>query len=146
MKASRLLFLLPLLLLLLAGCSNQGNDITWSTASEVNTAGFNLYRSESPDGPWVKINNQLIPPAADPVSGGNYEYRDETAEPGKTYYYQLEEVELSGATTRFDPIEVGAKSGAPAWYWWVGGAILAIAIGWFLGGVLSKKKSDESGT
>jgi len=135
-----------LLLLLLAGCSASGATITWSTASEVNTAGYNLYRSDSPDGPWEKINDQLIPPSEDPVSGGQYKYVDETAQPGKTYYYQLEEVELSGATTRFDPIELQTGSGAPAWYWWVGGAILAIAIGWFLGSIFSKKRPNESGT
>ncbi len=148
MNRSRFTLLLPLLLLilLLAGCSSQGATITWSTASEVDTAGFNLYRSDSPDGPWQKVNDQLIPPSDDPVSGGEYKFVDTTAKPGQTYYYQLEEVELSGASTRFDPIKMKTGSDMPAWYWWVGGAILAIAVGWFLGSVFSKKeKKDEPG-
>jgi hypothetical protein len=147
MRPSRLaIFFSLMLLLLLAGCVNQGATITWSTASEVDTAGYNLYRSDSPDGPWQKVNDELIPPSEDPVSGGAYSYVDKTAKPGQTYYYQLEEVELSGASTRFDPIKMQSKNGIPAWYWWVGGAILAIAIGWFLGGLFAKKGKHESGT
>ena len=138
----RALLLIPLLLLLLlAGCSQQGATITWETASEVNTAGFNLYRSASPDGPWEKVNDQLLPPSEDPVSGGSYSFTDASAEPGKTYYYQLEEVELSGNVTRFDPIKLETRAGLPAWPWWMAGALLAIGGGWLLGSLFSKKKS-----
>ena len=135
----RLLPLLLLLVLLLAGCRNQGAQIQWSTASEVDTAGFNIYRSESPDGPWVKINDELIPPSDDPLSGGEYTFTDPDAAPGKTYYYQLEEVEYSGKSTRFPPVKQQARSGIPAWPWWVAGAVVAVAAGWLLGGLLNRK-------
>lgn len=128
---------IPLLLmvglLLLSGCARQGATITWETASEVDTAGFNLYRSESPDGPWVKINDAIIPPSEDPVRGGRYEFKDAGAEPGKTYYYQLEEVELSGKTTRFPPIEMRTESRLPVWPWLAAGAVVAVGVGWLLG-------------
>lgn len=78
--------------------------IQWQTASEVNTAGFNVYRSESPAGPYAKLNERLIPPSANPLSGGTYRYEDVTATPGQTFYYQLEDVELNGVATRHDPI------------------------------------------
>jgi len=138
-KRSRTLTLVLLALLLLAGCSHQGATITWETASEVDTAGFNLYRSTSPDGPWQKVNDHLIPPSDDPVSGGKYEFVDKSAEPGKTYYYQLEEVELSGNTTRFDPIELETRGNVSGWPWWVAGALVAIAAGWLLGSLFGKK-------
>ena len=82
--------------------------VEWSTESEVNLAGFNIYRSESPDGPYVKVNDTLIPAAPDPIAGGSYSYTDATAEPGVTYYYQLEDVELDGTATVHGPIVVVA--------------------------------------
>ncbi len=140
----RLFPLLLIVVFLLAGCNSQKTKVTWQTASEVDTAGFNLYRGPTADGPWQKINESLIPPSQDPIRGGDYEFTDTTAEPGKTYYYQLEEVELSGATTRFDPIELNAGAKAPAWYWWVIGALAAIVLGW-LGGSFFQKRSHEAG-
>jgi len=79
--------------------------LEWTTESEVNLAGFNIYRSESPDGPYVKLNETLIPASPDPVTGGSYSYTDSGAEPGVTYYYKLEDVELDGTATLHGPIE-----------------------------------------
>jgi len=143
-KRNFILLLLLLLPLLLAGCKGQGATITWETASEVDTAGFNLYRSTSPDGPWEKINQQLIPPADDPVSGGSYKFVDKDAETGSTYYYMLEEVELSGGTNRFDPIKVTPGANIPPWYWWLLGVVVAVGAGWLLGGIFGKKKAHET--
>jgi hypothetical protein len=98
------------LILLLAGCTPSVR-IDWSTESEINTAGFNLYRSVSPDGPFdVKINPQLIPPASDPLVGGKYTFEDKTARPGVTYYYQLEEIEKSGAVNLHGPVASRASA------------------------------------
>ncbi len=84
--------------------------LSWTTASEVNTAGFNLYRSENPNGPFTRINPQLIAASIDPVAGGKYQYQDTSIVSGRTYYYQLEDVELNGKSTRHDPIVVNAPS------------------------------------
>ena len=109
--------------------------VEWSTETEMNTAGFNLYRGESADGPFdVKVNAQLIPPATDPLTGGKYEYVDETARPGVTYFYRLEEVERNGGTNNFGPISVRA-GGLEWWHVLVlvllGGGAAAL---WFFGG------------
>lgn len=47
--------------------------LNWTTGSEINTAGFNLYRSESEDGPYARINPQLIPASGEALLGGTYE-------------------------------------------------------------------------
>lgn len=84
--------------------------VEWTTESEVNHAGFNLYRSESPEGPYIKLNDTLIPASPDPVAGGSYVYTDTTVSAGVTYYYRLEDVELDGSSTTHGPIEVVAQA------------------------------------
>ena len=123
--------------------------VEWSTETEMNTAGFNLYRGESEDGPFgVKVNDQLIPPAADPITGGSYQYIDKTAQPGVTYYYKLEEVEKNGGANSYGPISVRAGG----LEWWhvlvlVGLAAVAVAL-WLLGGrrEARKKRKGDDGT
>jgi hypothetical protein len=86
--------------------------IEWSTASELDTAGFNLYRSENPDGPFSQINENLIPASPDPLTGGSYSYTDKNVSPGRTYYYQLEDVEISGGVNRNEEtVKVKASGG-----------------------------------
>jgi len=86
--------------------------VEWSTASELDTAGFNLYRSERPEDPFVRVNDELIPASPDPLLGGSYSFTDTDVVAGHTYYYQLEDVETSSTTTRHGPIEVRAEGGA----------------------------------
>jgi hypothetical protein len=115
---SLILIILPLAL---AACSAPVR-VEWSTETEMNTAGFNLYRGEAPDGPFdVKVNDRIIAPAQDPMVGGKYQFVDQTARPGVTYYYQLQEVEKNGAVNTYGPISVRA-----------GGLI-----GWQVGGLKS---------
>jgi hypothetical protein len=100
---------------LLTACHGGASDssmvlVEWTTESEVDTAGFNLYRSENPDGPYVKVNAALIPGSSDPILGGKYVYTDTNVVAGHTYYYKLEDVELDGTTTMHGPIEVVAQA------------------------------------
>ncbi len=78
--------------------------IEWETASEVDTLGFNIQRGETETGPVERLNPALIQPSSDPLTGGAYTYKDETAQPGKTYFYFLEEIESSGNTNQHGPI------------------------------------------
>lgn len=139
--------LLPLFLLLLLGllaaCGSSPTVITWETASEVNTAGFNIYRGPSAEGPWTQINTTLIAPSSDPVQGGKYEYRDAAPVPGETYYL-LEEIELNGANTRYPPTHL-APAGRNNWLLWAGAAVAAMAAGWVIGGRLRSKSGQNEG-
>jgi len=86
--------------------------IEWSTASEFDTAGFNLYRSELPEGEFQKVNEDMIRSSQDPLLGADYKFTDLGVKPNKTYYYQLEEVETSGkkkiiAETSFESKKMG---------------------------------------
>lgn len=79
--------------------------VTWETASELNNVGFNLYRSESFDGPWTQLNTTLIPPQyPGSVLGGVYEWWDTLVRPGEVYYYRLEDIDISGTHTFHGPV------------------------------------------
>jgi hypothetical protein len=126
--------LLLFMVLTLTGCTAPVR-VEWSTETEMNTAGFNLFRGESPDGPFdVKVNDQLIAPAQDPMTGGKYQYVDKTAKPGVTYYYRLEEVEKNGARNNYGPISV--RAGGLVWWQVMVFVLLAVAavVLWVFGG------------
>jgi len=87
----------------------RGRDVRllWSTASELDLVGFNLYRSTQAGGPYVRLNSALIP-AQHPGSplGASYSWLDRGLRLGRVYYYRLEQVDMSGATTQHGPLEV----------------------------------------
>lgn len=136
---------LLLLVLLLGGCSAPIR-VTWKTETEMNTAGFNLYRGTSPDGPFdTKVNDQLIPPSSDPLTGKEYTFLDQTAQGGMTYYYELQEVERGGSVNRFGPITV--RAGGLQWQHAVllGALAVLVVLIWIRGGRLLQKARRDNG-
>jgi hypothetical protein len=88
------------------GARAGAEDVTvaWETGSEVDNAGFNVYRAESADGPYVQVNQTLIPAQGDPVGGASYSLQDA---PGVgAFYYKLQDVDLSGVRTEHGPIKI----------------------------------------
>jgi hypothetical protein len=71
--------------------------LEWQTLSEHNLTGFNLYRSESKDGQKEKLNDSIISPL-NPGGFGetDYEFIDRIVQPGTSYYYWLEPVDITG--------------------------------------------------
>lgn len=70
-------------------------SITWTTESELDNAGFNLYRKEYKK-EKIRLNQKLIPGNGDSSRSHNYGYVDDTILSGKTYLYILESVSHSG--------------------------------------------------
>lgn len=100
--------------------------IAWQTASEVDTMGFNLLRAQdSSEGPFRPINAELIPAKGDPLTGAEYRVEDGNVEPGRLYFYQIEEVEWSGAQERY-PEVVQARAGVPRSWLLAEGALLTL--------------------
>ncbi len=93
------LILAALVIFLFSASTPPAVLINWSTASELNTAGFNILRGDSPNGPFTLLNSEVIPASPDPLVGGTYVFTDTRVTPGQTYYYQLQEVEFGGNTT-----------------------------------------------
>jgi hypothetical protein len=85
------------------GKENQIN-VEWETKTEIDNAGFNLYRSEWKDGNYVKLNDRLIPGKISSFSGQKYSFMDANVAKGRIYYYKLEDIDLKAVRTMHGPI------------------------------------------
>jgi hypothetical protein len=71
-----------------------GPLLKWSTATEGSVHGYQIFRSDSADGPFVLQNARTIP--AHPDTGTIYQWRDTNAESGKAYWYYIGVVYKNG--------------------------------------------------
>jgi hypothetical protein len=117
--------------------------VEWSTASELGTVGYNLYRGDRPEGPFAPINNTIIPAAIDPLRGGSYSYLDQAAIPGVTYYYELEEITRDGSSSRYGPIVIKAKRGGMTELI-VSMTLFSVGIGAIIAGLRSRSENHAS--
>jgi hypothetical protein len=85
--------------------------LKWKTASETGNLGFNLYRATSINGARTGLNTQMIPALPGSPSGADYTYTDTELEPGYTYYYWLESVDIHGATSLSGPLLMKTLAG-----------------------------------
>ena len=85
--------------------------IYWGTESEIDNAGFNIWRSTEKDGEYIKINDQLIVAQGGPSLGAKYTYIDGTVDNGLTYWYKLEDIDTAGVSTFHGPIIVATGLG-----------------------------------
>lgn len=70
--------------------------IDWTTSSEMDHAGWNIYQSDGKGGKYVKLNDKLIPGSGDDTTSQHYQYVDESVVFGKRYSYYLESIDLTG--------------------------------------------------
>ncbi|MFC1591620.1 hypothetical protein ACFL43_03750 [Thermodesulfobacteriota bacterium] len=84
---------------------NGAVKIVWSTVAEIDNAGFNIYRAESADGEYVRINDSMISAEGFPTEGATYEFTDSGARNRQTYYYKLEDVDFNGTLTEYGPVD-----------------------------------------
>jgi uncharacterized repeat protein (TIGR01451 family) len=89
----------------------QGDHIliAWETTSEIDSTGFNLYRSLSPTDQPALLG---FTPSAAPgsSSGAAYRFEDFDVQPGLTYWYWVEAIDVNGVATRFDPVSATYQS------------------------------------
>jgi hypothetical protein len=80
------------------------NTLRWSTASEVDNFGFDVYRGPSEEGPFERLTADPIPGAGTTDTPSQYSYVDSGIEPDTTYYYYVESISLQGVREQFTPI------------------------------------------
>jgi hypothetical protein len=79
------------------------NTARWSTASEQNSFAFDVYRGDTEKGEFAKINKDSILGAGTTDETHKYQYRDDTIDPCKDYYYYVESISTQGAHEKFTP-------------------------------------------
>jgi hypothetical protein len=80
------------------------NTVRWSTASEVDNFGYDVYRGTSKDGPFERLTKDPIPGAGTTDEPQKYSFVDENIDPYQTYFYYVEAISLAGVRERFTPI------------------------------------------
>jgi len=92
-------------------------QLTWTTSSEIDNAGFRVLKLRPGRGRYAKdgrvvhavldiVTPSLIPAAGTELSGASYKYVDGTRQsPGVVYYY-LEDIDYLGAATLHGPVIV----------------------------------------
>jgi hypothetical protein len=78
--------------------------VEWKTASEMDNAGFNVWRSETEAGSYTQLNAALIPAQGGPTTGASYSYDDDAVTNSVTYWYKLEDLDLYGVSTLHGPV------------------------------------------
>jgi hypothetical protein len=86
--------------------SEDGVTIRWRTETETNNLGFNIYRSDTKDGNYIKVNATLILGAGTDATPHDYSFIDENVVKGLTYYYYIEDVDFTGKTNISHILEV----------------------------------------
>ncbi len=85
---------------------SDGIVLEWRTTAEILHQGFNIYRSENQNSGFIKINDELILNSIFSVSyAGEYRYIDSGVEPGKIYYYILEDLATNGDIEQHGPYQ-----------------------------------------
>ena len=79
-----------------AELTDTGVTLKWITESEVDNAGFYIYRSETREGDFKVINPTMIQGAGTTSERNTYTWTDPTAKPNVAYYYRIEDISHAG--------------------------------------------------
>lgn len=92
-----------------ADVSGETVSIRWETEQEISSAGFEILRSRSQDGPWKRLH--FLPGSGSERRGASYSYRD--TPPGNgDWVYRLRQIDLDG-TAALSPMLRVAVSARP---------------------------------
>jgi hypothetical protein len=97
----------PTLITLSSFTAKPGNRyvaLDWETASEIDTIGFNIFRSESEYANYERVNPIMILSQGSVTQSASYEFIDKYVKNRKTYYYKLEDIDLRGKSTMHGPV------------------------------------------
>jgi hypothetical protein len=97
----------------IGGCGNQAqvpaaqrvkNTAHWTTASEENNFGYDVYRAISEKGPFEKLTKTPILGNGTTLETHSYEFADDGIDPCKDYWYYVESIATDGSREKFTPV------------------------------------------
>lgn len=104
------------LLAFTAHSANDGVKLQWTTASEINNLGYELWRAAKPDSGYVRLASYLTHEALQGAGNSNraidYEFLDTDVRNGTTYSYLLVDVNFDNQKASHGPIEITYRSEA----------------------------------
>jgi hypothetical protein len=95
-----------------ATISGDNVILKWRTETETNNVGFSIYRSEAKDGKYTRV--AFVSGAGSTPMPTDYQFIDQNAEAGKTYFYYLEDVDVTGEKNKSNTIKVVVPPAKPA--------------------------------
>ena len=76
----------------------NGPLLRWSVAHQTRIYGFVIYRAESESGPLQRVNKEIVKASMQGDDrSGSYQWRDASAQAGKTYWYQIGTMNRDGS-------------------------------------------------
>jgi len=93
-------------------------NVQWTTESELNNLGFEVYRSFKENAEYEMLSSFVTNP--DLAGQGNsstrheYYFTDNSAEPQTTYWYKLADVDYGGVRTFHNPVSVTTPKALPS--------------------------------
>lgn len=89
--------------------------LEWSARNEEGVYGYLVYRSLHREGPYRRINPEIIHARHEPAPATtSYRFADTDVEPGRTYYYYLDTVSQSGLKQRLSGVIAKEVAGEAA--------------------------------
>lgn len=79
------------------------NTARWTTASEQNNFGFDVFRGDSEKGEFKKLTKEPILGAGTSDETHKYDFHDDSIDPCKDYWYYVEGITTSGSHEKFTP-------------------------------------------
>ena len=86
--------------------TTAGVLLKWTTTSELDNAGFYIYRSQNKASEFKVVNPTMIPGAGTTAERNEYTWTDTTATPNTVYYYRIEDVSHAGAREQLATVRV----------------------------------------
>ena len=79
------------------------NTPKWTLASEQDNFGFDVFRGDSEEGEFTKLNKGPILGAGTTDESSRYSWRDDSIDPCKDYWYYVESISTSGVREKMTP-------------------------------------------